>query len=123
MENVARLADTSEVPESALARADDALHRLSSDLRRVDPADVYLNFDAARSFNITGLVRVLVQRHASLGALVSRDLVRSLDHIVGLLRNAIRERRQLMRDMKEEDFMPDENEWKQLMAIGSIEPI
>lgn len=84
---------------------------------------MYLNFDAARSFNITGLVRVLVQRHTSLGALVSRDLVHSLDHTVGLLRNSIRERRQLMRDMKEEDFMPDENEWKQLMALGSIEPI
>ncbi|KAL1946898.1 hypothetical protein VTO73DRAFT_15002 [Trametes versicolor] len=123
VENVVRLVDTSEVPESALARADDALHRLSSDLRRVDPADVYSNFDAARSFNITGLVRVLALRHTSLGALVSRDLVHSLDHTVGLLRDAIRERRQLMRDMREEDFMPDAVELEQLKTIVSAESV
>lgn len=121
-ENVARLVDTSEVPKTALARTDDALRRLSFDLRRVDPADVCSNFDAARSFNITGLVRVLAQRHTSLDALVSRDLVHSLDQTVGLLRNTIRERRQL-HDMREEDFMPDEVELEQLRKIVFAEPI
>ncbi len=122
VESVARLADTSEVPESVLTRADDALRRLSSDLRRVDPGDMYSKFDAARSFTIKELVRVLVQRHSSLGTLVSRHLVHSLVYAVAMLRNAVRERN-LLHDLEEVDFVPKYEELEQLKAIAASDSV
>ncbi|OJT04106.1 hypothetical protein TRAPUB_5151 [Trametes pubescens] len=122
VESVARLANTSEVPESVLTRADDALRRLSSDLRRVDPGDMYSKFDAARSFTIKELVRVLVQRHSSLGTLVSRHLVYSLVYAVAMLRNAVRERN-LLHDLEEVDFVPKYEELEQLKAIVASDSV